>query len=83
MTQVIFQTIVYRQIISLRIHYIPTPVGKKFTYTKLTAFKTAWKISENVMALEASDRLIDKMSQLEVYMWMYFKADLQTQCLFT
>ena len=34
------------------------------------------------IALEASDRLIDILSQLEVYLWMYFKADLQTQCLF-
>ena len=35
MTQVIFPTIVYRQIISLIIHSITIPVGQKFTYTKL------------------------------------------------
>ena len=49
-------TIVYRQIISLMIHFITIPVGQKFTYTKLTA----WKIPEkDVIALEASDRLSD------------------------
>ena len=54
MTEVIFPTIVYRQIISLLTHCITIPVGQKFTYC---AFKTAWKIPENyVMALEASDR---------------------------
>jgi hypothetical protein len=31
-----FQTIVYRQIISLIIYCITIPVGQKFTYTKLT-----------------------------------------------
>ena len=36
MTQVIFPTIDYRQIISLIIHCITIPVGQKFTYTKLT-----------------------------------------------
>jgi hypothetical protein len=36
MTQVIFPTIVYRQIISLITHCITIPVGQKFTYTKLT-----------------------------------------------
>jgi hypothetical protein len=47
MTQVIFLTIAYRQIISLIIHCIPIPVGQR-------------KIPENyVMALEASDMLID------------------------
>ena len=35
-TQVIFPTIVYRQIISLIIQCITIPVGQKFTYTKLT-----------------------------------------------
>ena len=40
-------------------HCITIPVGKKFTYTKLTVPLTAWKIQKNVMALEASDRLID------------------------
>ena len=57
-----FSKIVYRQIISLIIHCITIPVSQKFTYTKLTvpAWKIAWKIPENyVMALEASDRLID------------------------
>ena len=34
------------------------------------------------MALEASDRLIDIICQFAVYLWMYFKAYLQTQCLF-
>ena len=34
MTQVIFPTIVYREIISLIIHCITIPVGQKFTYTK-------------------------------------------------
>ena len=36
------------------------------------------------MALEASDRLDDwhNLSPLEVYLWMYFKAYLQTQFLF-
>ena len=60
MTQVIFPTIVYRQIVSLIIHCITIPVGQTFTYTKLTVPLTAWKIPENdVMALEAYDRLID------------------------
>ena len=36
MTQVIFPTIVYRQIISLTIHCITIPVVQTFTYTKLT-----------------------------------------------
>ena len=36
MTQVIFPTIVYRQIISLIIHCITISAGQKFTYTKLT-----------------------------------------------
>uniref|UniRef100_A0A8C8LNK0 Trafficking protein, kinesin binding 2 n=1 Tax=Oncorhynchus tshawytscha TaxID=74940 RepID=A0A8C8LNK0_ONCTS len=35
MTQVIFPTLDYRQIISLIIHCITIPVGQKFTYTKL------------------------------------------------
>ena len=35
MTQVIFPTIVYRQIISLIIHCITITVSQKFTYTKL------------------------------------------------
>ena len=35
MTQVIFPTIVYGQIISHIIHCITIPVGQKFTYTKL------------------------------------------------
>ena len=62
MTQVIFPTIVYRQIISLINHCITIPVGQKFTYTKLTV-PLAWKIPENdVMALESSDRLIDIIS---------------------
>ena len=38
MTQVIFPTIVYRQIISLIIHCITIPVGQKFIYTDC-AFK--------------------------------------------
>ena len=60
MTQVIFQTIVYRQIISLIIHCITTPVGQKFTYTKLTVPLNSLEHSRKyVMALEASDRLID------------------------
>jgi hypothetical protein len=46
MTQVIFPTIVYRQIISLIIHCISIPVGQKFTYTKLTVPFN--KIPENV-----------------------------------
>ena len=54
MTQVIFPTIVYRQIISLIIHCITIPVGQKFTYTKLTV-----PLTDYVMALKASDRLID------------------------
>ena len=60
MTQVIFPTIVYRQIISLIIHCITIPVGQKFTYAKLTEPLNCLKIPENyVMALEASDKLID------------------------
>ena len=59
MTQVIFPTIVYRQIISLIIHCITIPVGQKFTNTKLTVPLNSLEIPENVMALEASDRLID------------------------
>jgi hypothetical protein len=39
MTQVIFPIIVNRQIISLIIHCITIPVGQKFAYSKLTAFK--------------------------------------------
>jgi hypothetical protein len=37
---------------------ISLPVGQKFTYTDCV-FKQHGKIPENVMALEASDRLID------------------------
>ena len=62
MTQVIFPTIVYRQIVSLIIYCITIPVGQKFTNCTLSwlCLKTAWKIPENdIMALEASDRLID------------------------
>jgi hypothetical protein len=57
-------------------------MGQKFTYTKFTVpLNCLEKNPENdVMSLEASDRLID--GQLEVYLWMYFKAYLQTQCLF-
>ena len=36
MTQVIFPTIVFRQIISLIIHCITIPVFQNFTYTELT-----------------------------------------------
>ena len=59
MTQVIFPTIVYRQIISLIIiiHCITIPVGQKFTYTKLTVPLNS--LENDVMGLEASDRLID------------------------
>ena len=56
MTKVIFPTIVYREIISLIIHCITIPVGQKITYTKLTVLLNSL---ENVMALEASDWLID------------------------
>ena len=60
MTQVIFPTIVDRQIISLIIHCITIPVGQKCTCTKLTLPLNSWEIAEkDVMALEASDRLID------------------------
>jgi hypothetical protein len=60
MTQVIFPTIVYRQIISLIINCITIPDGQKFTYTKLTVPLNSLENSRNyVMALEASDRLID------------------------
>ena len=64
MTQVIFPTIVDRQIISLILHCITIPMGQNITYTKLTVpfnlENLAWKIRENyVMALDASDRLID------------------------
>ena len=56
MTQYIFLTIVYRQIISLVIHCVTIAVGEKVTYTKLTV---AWKIPENdVMAFEASIDII-------------------------
>ena len=59
MTQVIFPTIVYRQIISLIFHGVTIPVGQKFTNTKLTVPLNSLDISENdVMALEASDWLI-------------------------
>jgi hypothetical protein len=51
---------VYRQIISPIIHCIAFPVGQKFTCTKLTVPLNSLEIPENyVMALEASDRLID------------------------
>ena len=43
MTQVIFPTIVYRQIIWLIIHCITIPVGQRFTYTKLTVPLDIWK----------------------------------------
>ena len=82
MTQVIFPTIVYRQIISLIIHCIEIPVGYKFTYTKLTVPLNSLENSKK-HALEASDRIIEIiLSQLEMYLWMYFKAYLQTQSLF-
>ena len=57
MTQVLFPTIVYRQIISLIIHCITILVGQKFTYIKLTVPLNS--LENDVMALEASDRLID------------------------
>jgi hypothetical protein len=64
MTQVIFPTIVYRQIISLIIHCVTIPVGQKFTYTKLTVPLNSLGNPEiDAMALEASDRLSD-LSQL-------------------
>ncbi|CDQ63909.1 unnamed protein product [Oncorhynchus mykiss] len=47
-------------IISLIIHCITIPVGQKFTYTKLTVPLNSLK--NYVMALEASDRLIDIIS---------------------
>ena len=60
MTQVIFPTTVYRPIISLIIHCVTITVGQKFTYTKLTVPLNSFENSRNyVMALEASDRLID------------------------
>uniref|UniRef100_A0A8C7G8Y4 Myosin, heavy chain 10, non-muscle n=1 Tax=Oncorhynchus kisutch TaxID=8019 RepID=A0A8C7G8Y4_ONCKI len=46
MTQVIFPTIVYRQIISLIIHCITIPVSQKFTYTKVTAFRQLGKFQK-------------------------------------
>jgi hypothetical protein len=48
MTQVIFPTIVYRQIISIKIHCIKIPVGQKLTYTKLTAFKQLGKFQKKM-----------------------------------
>ena len=55
-----FSTLVYTQIISLIILCITIPVGQKFTYSKLTVPLNSLEIPENcVMALEASDRLID------------------------
>ena len=55
MTQIIFPTIVYRQIISL--FHNSSGLEVYIHYSKLTV---PWKIPENdVMALEASDRLID------------------------
>ena len=61
MTQHIIPTIVYRQIISLIIHYITIPVGSE-VYIHLVdcALQQSGKFQENyVMALEASDWLID------------------------
>ena len=77
--QVIFPTVVYRQIISLIIFCITIPVGQKFTFAKLTVPLNSLEIPENyVMSLEASESLIDNiLSELEVYLWMYFKANLQ------
>jgi hypothetical protein len=47
------------------IHCITIPVGQKFKYTKLTVPFTAWKIPENdVMALEASDRLFESFESI-------------------
>ena len=60
MTQVIFPSIVYSQIISLIINSITIAAGQKFTYTKFTVPLNSLEKSENdVMALEASDWLID------------------------
>jgi hypothetical protein len=48
--------------ISLRILCITIPVGQKFTYTKLTVPLNSLENAENdVMALEASVRLIDNI----------------------
>jgi hypothetical protein len=60
MTQVMFPTIVYRQIISLIVHCITIPVGQKCTYTKLTVPLNSLENSRElcIMALEASDRRI-------------------------
>ena len=54
MTQVMFPTIVYRQIFSLIIHCITIPVFQKFTYNKLTVLLNRLENSR-----KASDRLID------------------------
>jgi hypothetical protein len=60
MTQAAFPTIVYRQIISLIIHCLTITVGQKITYTKLTVpLNSLENVKKFVMALEASDRLID------------------------
>ena len=64
MTQVIFPTIVYRQIISLIFHCITIPVGQRFTYTKLTVpLKTVWKIPENYVMLQRL--LIGQLTSVE------------------
>ena len=56
-------------------------ISQKFTYTKFSGPLNSLKNPENdVMALEASVR--HHLSQLEMYLWMYFKAYFQTQCLF-
>ena len=50
----------FTAIISLIIHCITIPVGHKCTYTKLTVPLNSLENSRNeVMALEASDRIID------------------------
>ena len=60
MTQGFFPTIVDRQIISLIIQCITISVDQKFTYTKLIVPLNSLEIPEKyVMALEASDRIID------------------------
>jgi hypothetical protein len=90
MTHVIFPTIVYRQLV-YRWFTVYWLFHLYFTVSQFQwvrslhtlswlCLQTAWKIPENyVMALEANWQ---HLSQLEVYLWMYFKAYLQTQFLF-
>ena len=59
-------------------------MGQKFTYTKLTVPLNSLENSRKLCHGFRSFSLANwhNLSQLEEYLWMYFKVYLQSQCLF-